>query len=79
MVGVAGDVGGLTLYSDYRPERGRRHDRAWSPSAPRCTPRAQLLTRGFQDTMAIAGLSAKDAFAALGLAPSARCSRRSAR
>ena len=27
MVGVAGDVGGLTVYSDYRPNADRRHDR----------------------------------------------------
>ena len=67
MVGVAGDVGGLTVYSDYRPNAAVDTTAALVTKRAKMYAAAQLLSRGFQDTMAITGLSAKDAFAALGL------------
>jgi hypothetical protein len=67
MVGTAGDVGGLTVYSDYRPNAAEDTTAALVARRARMYTTAQLLTRGFQDTMAIAGLSPPDAFSALGL------------
>ena len=67
MVGVAGDVGGLTIYADYRPNPTADTTAALVTKRAKMYAAAQLLTRGFQDTAAIAGLSSKDAFAALGL------------
>ena len=67
MVGVAGDVGGLTIFSDYRPNSTVDTTAALVTKRAKMYAAAQLLTRGFQDTAAIAGLSSKDAFAALGL------------
>ena len=67
MVGVAGDVGGLTVYSDYRPNPTVDTTAALVTKRAKMYAAAQLLTRGFQDTMAITGLSAKSAFSSLGL------------
>ncbi|NUZ04422.1 hypothetical protein [Piscinibacter koreensis] len=64
MVGTAGDVGGLNAYSDYRPNAA---DTAFTNQRARMLNGAQILTRAFQDTMAISGLTGKDAFGALGL------------
>lgn len=64
MVGTAGDVGGLTAYSDYRPNAA---ETAFVNQRARMSNGAQILTRAFQDTMAISGLTGKDTSGALGL------------
>ena len=65
MVGTAGDVGGLTPYSDYQP--------VTSDTSTQATKRAkmyglgQLLSRAFASTRETSGLSGKAAVGALGM------------
>lgn len=65
LVGIAGDVGGHTVYTNYMPVT----DEATALATRRATMRglAQLLTRGFAETRKL-GLTGKAATAALGAA-----------
>lgn len=64
LVGIAGDVGGLTPYDSYLPVA----DEAAGPAGKRAKMYglAQLLARGFAETMAMPGMSGKAGMAALG-------------
>lgn len=64
MVGIAGDVGGLTVYDSFLPVA----DEAAALAAKRAKMYglAQLLARGFAETAATSGLTGKAAMGALG-------------
>ena len=64
MVGTAGDVGGLTLYSNYLPVTGE--ETALANRRAKMYGLAQLLTKAFAQTHAMAGLTGKARIAAYG-------------
>lgn len=65
VVGVAGDVGGLTPYSSYVPVD--TDTAAQATRRARMYGLAQLLTRGFAETRASSGLNGQAAMGAVGL------------
>lgn len=66
LVGLAGDVGGLTLQSNYLPVSGEAT--ALATRRSRMYGLAQVLTRGFAETRKTSGLSGPAATGALGQA-----------
>ncbi len=68
MVGVAGDVGGLTLYSNYLPDATDAS--ALATRRARMYGLAQVLTLGFAETRASRALTGKSAIGAMGMVAS---------